>query len=76
MKNETPDNEYVGATPYTSVATVAAVRTKLLREFIPTATTRVIKSMASKVRESSYELDSHAYTCVFGRGTLIVYDFN
>ena len=32
--------------------------------------------MTSKVRESSYELDSHADTCVFGRSTLIVYDFN
>ena len=32
--------------------------------------------MTREVRYSSYELDSHAYTCVFGRGTLIVYDFN
>ena len=32
--------------------------------------------MTSKVRESFYELDSHADTCVFGRGALIVYDFN
>ena len=36
----------------------------------------MITSVTSKVRESSYELDSHANTCVFGRGTLIVYDFN
>ena len=55
---------------------MAAVRTMLLREPVPTATTRVITSMASKVRDSSYEMDSIAYMCVFGRGTLIVYDFN
>ena len=48
----------------------------LLRELVPTATTRVITYIQSKVRESSYELDSHADTCVFGRVTLIVYDFN
>ena len=52
------------------------IRTMILRELLPTATTRVIKSLKSKVRESSYELDSHADTCVFGFGTLIVYDFN
>ena len=75
-KNETPENEYVGATPYASVATVASVRTMLLREFIPTATTRVIKYMTSKLRDYYYKLDSHADTCVFGSGTLIVYDFN
>ena len=56
--------------------TVAAVRTMLLRESVPTVTTCAIEYMTSKVRESSYELDSHADTCVFGRGTLIVYDFN
>ena len=56
-ENETPNNEHVGATLYTNVATVAAVRTMLLREPVPTATTRVITSMASKVRESSYEMD-------------------
>ena len=57
MKNETRDNEIVD--------TVAAVRTMILQESLPTATTRVITSMTSKVRESSYELDSHADTCVF-----------
>ena len=71
-----PDNEYVGATPYDSVATVADVRTMLLQEQVPMATTPVITSMKSKVRDSSYKLDSHADTCVFGRGPLIVYDFN
>ena len=75
-KNETPDNEYVGATPYASVATVAAVRTMLFQESVPKATNHVIISMTSKVRESSYKLYSHANTCVFGRGTLFVYDFN
>ena len=58
------------------MATVAAVRTTLLQEPVPTASTCVIKYVTNKVRESSYELDSHADTCVFGRGTLIVYDFN
>ena len=75
-KNDTPDNEYVGATPYARVATVATIRTIILRESIPTASTRVITSMTSTVRESSYKLDSHDDTCIFGRGTLIVYDFN
>ena len=42
MKNETRDNEIVD--------TVAAVRTMILQESLPTATTRVITSMASKVR--------------------------
>ena len=76
MKNETPDNEYVGVTPYANIDTVAAVRTILLQELAPKATTRVITFMASKVREYSNELDSHDDTCVFGRGNLIVYDFN
>ena len=76
MKNKTPDNEYIRAIPYASVATVAAVHTMLLQELLPTATTRVITYMTSKVRESSYELESHSNKCIFGRGTLIVYDFN
>ena len=75
-KNETLDNEYVGATPYVRVATVDAICTMLLQESVPTATTRVIESITGKVRDSSYEIDSHAATCLFGRGTLIVYDFN
>ena len=56
--------------------TGAVVRTMILREQVPTATTRAIKSMTSKVRESSYKLDSHTDKCVFGRGTLIVYAYN
>ena len=58
------------------MATVAAGRVILLRESVPTATARVITYIIIKVRYSSYELDSHADTCVFGRVTLIVYDFN
>ena len=58
------------------MATVAAVHTILFWEPVTTATTRVITSMTSKVRESSYKLDPHADTCVFGRCTLIGYDFN
>ena len=58
------------------MATVDAVHTMLLRESVPTATTRVIKYMTSKLRDYYYKLDSHADTCVFGRGALIVYDFN
>ena len=76
LKNETPKNENVGATPYASVAKVATVHTMLLQELVPTDTTRFITSMASKERASSYEMESHADMCVFGRGNLIVYDFN
>ena len=76
MKNKTPDNEYIRAIPYASVATVAAVHTMLLQELLPTATTQVITSMTSKLREYSYELESHADKCIFGHGTLIVYGFN
>ena len=75
-ENETPGNEHVGANPYASMNAVAAVHTMLPREPVPMATIRVITSLKIKVRESSYELDSHDDTCVFGRGTLIVYDFN
>ena len=57
------------------MATVAAVHTILFWEPVTTATTRVITSMTSKVRESSYKLYSHADTYVFVRGTLIVYYF-
>ena len=75
-KNETLNNEYVRATPYAIVDTVANVRIMLLQSLVPTSTTRVITFMTRKVRESPYELESHADTCVFVQGTLIVYDFN
>ena len=52
-KNETPNNEHVGATPYSSVDIVAAMNTMLLREPVPTATNGVITYMTSKVRDYS-----------------------